>query len=88
MQIGKYRLEGGGYCPEQYDVFDGEKEVAYLRLRHGRFTAYLTKGTDWNAVYRADDMDGDGHFEDNEREKYLTAAIRAIDSALYPTKKL
>jgi hypothetical protein len=85
MQIGKYRLEGGGMCPEQYDVFDGEKEVGYLRLRHGSFAAYLTgRATDWDAVYRSDAMQGDGCFEDDEREKFLTAAVQAIDAALCP----
>ena len=28
-----------GACPEQYDVFDGDRQVGYLRLRHGHFRA-------------------------------------------------
>ena len=81
MQIGKYRLDGGGCCPEQYDVFDGEKEVGYLRLRHGHFRAELTEHNHENkVVYRAEPK-GDGSFYDDEREQYLTAAVQAIDAA-------
>jgi hypothetical protein len=79
MQIGKYRLEGGGSCPEQYDVFDGEKEVGYLRLRHGIFRADWTEGEPVT-VYKACPV-GDGAFASEEREKYLTAAVQAIDAA-------
>ena len=79
MKIGKYTIEGGGACPEQYDVMDGDKEVGYLRLRHGWFRA------DWTefekvTVYEAW-PDGDGSFGEYEREKYLTAAVEAIDNA-------
>ncbi len=79
MNIGKYRLEGGGMCPEQYNVFDGETCIGYLRLRHGHFRA------DWTefqtvTVYHAY-PNGDGGFDDDEREEYLTAAVEAIDAA-------
>lgn len=85
MQIGKYRLEGGGSCPEQYDVFDGENNVGYLRLRHGHFTAELTvEGQAEREVYASSDMKGDGCFFDDERERFLTAAVQAIDAARCP----
>jgi hypothetical protein len=32
-------------------------------------------------------MDGDGCFEDDEREKFLTAAVNAIDAARCPNEK-
>ena len=69
-------------CPEQYYVFDGEKEVGYLRLRHGQFRAYWTEG-ETVTVYEAY-PNGDGGFDDDEREKYLTAAVQAIDAARCP----
>ena len=69
-------------CPEQYDVFDGEKEVGYLRLRHGHFRADWTEG-ETVTVYEAC-PNGDGGFDDDEREKYLTAAVQAIDAARCP----
>ncbi len=77
IQIGKYKLVGGGMCPEQYDVFNGEKKVAYLRLRHGHFRADV--GVE--IVYTAY-PEGDGSFYDEERDKYLNEAIDAIDDYL------
>lgn len=80
IQIGEYTLTGGGMCPEQYDVFKGDVEVAYLRLRHGEFTAELTKapGVDIYTAY----PNGDGFFDDDERDRYLAEAIKAVDDAL------
>jgi hypothetical protein len=78
IQIGKYKLVGGGLCPEQYDVFLGEKDVAYLRLRHGVFTAELNDGIEIYEAYPR----GDGGFHDDERELYLNEAIKAIDAKL------
>jgi hypothetical protein len=62
--------------PEQYDAFiDGEK-VGYLRLRHGYFyTACPACGGE--KVLEAEPK-GDGYFEDDEREHYLTLAAKAI----------
>ena len=82
MQIGKYTLEGGGACPEQYDVVLGEQVVGYLRLRHGRFRAdcFPPDGAK-ETVYTAA-PEGDGCFESDEREKFLTAAVNAIDAYL------
>lgn len=79
IKIGNYTLTGGGMCPEQYDVFKGDTEVAYLRLRHGEFTATLT---DSDVVVFTDWPNGDGCFDDNERQQYLEAAIAAIDYAI------
>lgn len=69
-------------CPEQYDVYkkneDGvEEQVAYLRLRHGRFRADCpdSNGT---TVYTSSDMKGDGIFDDDEREYFLNAAIEKV----------
>lgn len=82
MKIGKYRLEGGGTCPEQYAVFDGEKEVGYLRFRHGSFSAYLTgQRKYWIEVYRSGAMLGDGAFNPDERMKFLAAGVDAIAEA-------
>lgn len=64
-------------CPEQYDVFDGRgRKVAYFRLRHGMFRADVSDagGT---TVYRAEPK-GDGSFDDDERMRYLTEAVRAV----------
>lgn len=79
--MGRLRLEKTcDACPEQYDVFDGDKMVGYLRLRHGHFTVqYPDVGG--VCVYEAF-PEGDGIFEDHERTGYLmmaeTAILRAI----------
>ncbi len=65
-------------CPEQYDVYLNGEQVAYLRLRHGRFYAsYPDVGG--VMVYESYPK-GDGIFEDDERETELTNAIKAICS--------
>jgi len=63
-------------CPEQYDAYDGDKQVGYLRLRHGCFTVECpdVAGT---MVYSAGPR-GDGIFEDDERDYYLRFAVDAI----------
>lgn len=63
-------------CPEQYDVYYNDTQIGYLRLRHGTFTAdYPDCGGE--QVYTAHPV-GDGIFEDNEREYYLTNAIKEL----------
>lgn len=77
IKIGNYTLEGGGACPEQYDVFDQkESRVGYIRLRHGKLRAeYLDK-----IVYAAQ-PNGDGIFDEDERDFYLKKCIDAIDAS-------
>lgn len=76
--IDGYEFRGGGMCPEQYDVYKGGVQFAYLRLRHGEFTVQVPDvgGT---LVYEAH-PDGDGSFEDYEREQYLRRALAAIQA--------
>lgn len=74
MEILGYELrQTCGACPEQYDVYKDGKEVAYLRLRHGHFSASM----DGEVVYAASPK-GDGIFDSEEREHYLTEAIKAV----------
>lgn len=65
-----------GACPEQYEVFDGERQVGYLRLRHGHFRADCPDAGG-ETVYTACPH-GDGVFAAEEREKYLTEAVKKI----------
>lgn len=62
--------------PEQYDVFEGEEQVGYLRLRHGTFGVWRDVH-DWETVYIAHPK-GDGVFEADERDHYLTEAVKAL----------
>jgi hypothetical protein len=83
-EINDYRLVlTCGACPEQYDVFKGEENVGYLRLRHGRFTADAPFG---HTIYTAY-PNGDGVFDDDERDRYLAEAVAAIDAELSPRQE-
>jgi hypothetical protein len=65
--------------PEQYDAFDEVgNQVGYLRLRHGIFRVDVPECGS-KTIYKAA-PDGDGSFEEDEREKYLIAAIEAIQA--------
>ena len=67
-------------CPEQYDAFKDGFQVGYLRLRHGKFTVYYPDyGGD--TIYFAN-PNGDGIFEDSERDFYLKEAVKAINNKL------
>lgn len=63
-------------CPEQYDVFDGEEKVGYLRLRHGRFRADVPD-CGGETVYESMTK-GDGVFDDEEREEEIRKAVLMI----------
>lgn len=63
-------------CPEQYDALVGDRIVGYLRLRHGEFTVECP-GVGGDLVYQAEPL-GDGSFEDDERERFLSEARSAI----------
>jgi hypothetical protein len=63
--------------PEQYDAFDEQgNQVGYLRLRHGVFTVDCPDSMG-KTVYDAG-PEGDGEFEDNERDYFLRFAVDAI----------
>lgn len=66
-------------CPEQYEAFIGERQVGYLRLRYGTFTARCPNAAG-DVVYEAEIGDGlQGSFSDErERRAYLKSAKRAI----------
>ena len=64
-------------CPEQYDVKDQDGNMlGYLRLRWGQFTVQCPD-YGGETVYSAE-PNGDGMFDDEEREMYLTCAKYAI----------
>lgn len=67
-------------CPEQYDVFHKGNQVGYLRLRHGYFSAEVPN-CGGELVYEALPK-GDGWFCDDERERFLLAAVEGIEKAI------
>ena len=73
-------------CPEQYDAFYKGKQVGYLRLRHGEFRVdFPTCGDE--TIFYSEEMQGDGMFEDDEREHFLTEAKKAIVEKLKEEKE-
>lgn len=88
LQIDNYLLKlTSSACPEQYDVFDIQKnqnQIAYLRLRHGFFYAAVPQ-CGGEKVYSARPQ-GDGMFRDEERMHFLTEAVNAIKAYYYATK--
>ena len=68
-----------GACPEQYDAFDGDKQVGYLRLRHCSFYVQCPDCGDGPIVYEAYPR-GNGCFEIDERDYYLRFAVAAIEA--------
>lgn len=65
-----------GACPEQYEATYNGDEVGYLRLRHGYFYVSFP-GVRGEVIYEAY-PEGDGIFEDNERDLYLNEAKQSI----------
>lgn len=64
-------------CPEQYEVFDTfNQQVAYFRLRHGQFSVCVPDHT--GAEIYTVNPEGDGIFSNEERVKYLTLAVLAV----------
>lgn len=72
-------------CPEQYDAFYGNRQVGYLRLRHGYFSVRYP-GAGGVEVYGTGEVRSDGNFEDSERDRYLLTAKMAIIRELYGVK--
>lgn len=64
-------------APEQYDAVDGDgNKIAYLRLRHGQFTVECPDA--FGTVVYSAALNGRDIFDTAERERYLTAAVKAI----------
>jgi hypothetical protein len=76
--LGYKVVQSCGGCPEAYEVVDAQDTpIGYLRLRHGFFYAEYTVGGA-ERVYEGSPK-GDGVFYDDEREYYLTEAVKALD---------
>lgn len=74
-------------CPEQYDVYQDDKQVGYVRLRHGYLSLSNTDiSEDWFELGTGDKnfpkpyrLIGDDRFDDdNERLFYLTLFAKII----------
>ena len=71
-------------CPEQYDAFDGERLVGYLRLRWSQFSV-VCPDVGGEEVYASPigDSGWEGEFEDEaQRMVHLHLAKAAIEDWL------
>ena len=85
MQILTYNLVLTCQCyPEQYDVLDTEgKQSGYIRLRGGNFRVYYPDtGGELVFCHRFEDDAWKGMFDDEEREQYLTEAVKALHNKI------
>lgn len=57
-------------CPEQYDVFYNDKQVAYVRLRHGYLYCDVPDCNS-DTIYEANPQGKGCFWDDEEREYYL-----------------
>ena len=79
MNINGYELElTCSVSPEQYDVFKNGVQVGYLRMRWGCFSASCPDAGG-KTVYYSEEPAGYGNFLDEERARFLTESIEAID---------
>ena len=77
-------------CPEQYDVLDSEgKQSGYIRLRGGNFRVYYPDtGGELVFYHRFEEDAWKGMFDnEEEREKYLTEAVKAIHNKIQLEKE-
>lgn len=79
-------IETCGACPEQYDAFLNDKQVGYLRLRHGYFRVGYPDCSG-ETIYEAE-PNGDGCFTTEERDYYLEQAKLAIIKKLTQPSQL
>jgi hypothetical protein len=62
--------------PEQYDAYKDGKYVGYFRLRHGIFTV---EDADLTCYIFSGVPNGDGQFEDDERDQWLRRGCLALE---------
>ena len=67
------------WCPEQYDIFDEEKQVAYMRVKYGICECYVPDA-DGTIVYLSY-IKGRGEFiDDEERQLHFKNAAKCIQN--------
>lgn len=76
-------------CPEQYDVFKNDKQVAYVRLRWGHLSVTYpdVKGEKIFEHYFPDDFKGAFESEE-ERMEFLNKIADKINERIYKEEKI
>lgn len=76
--LGLRFVETCGACPEQYDVFLDDRQVGYVRLRHG-YLSIRYPDVSGDEVYQAYPRNSDGCFtDDGVRRRHLKRGAKAI----------
>lgn len=86
IEINGYKFDGGGSCPEQYDVYKDEKIVAYVRFRWGSLTVNMEPLGEYICCYdNFSDFQGNFNSE-KQRMYYLKLITKQIDKFYEPKK--
>lgn len=88
IEINGYKFDGGGSCPEQYDVYKDDKYVAYVRFRWGNCTVRTDAGFDSDIICYYDKFDmWQGEFDsEKQRMYYLKLIAKQIEKYYQPKK--
>lgn len=80
MEINGYKfVRTCDACPEQYDVFKGDIEVGWVRLRYGTLSAYYMGGLIYSREFDDEYDEFKGEFSsDEEREHCLEVIAKEI----------
>lgn len=70
------------FCPMQYDIYLGNQNIAYLRLRHGLLTVDLYGEKIIKTIFSKEFDDSKGFFKEEELPQfinYLNEIAKEID---------
>lgn len=70
-------------CPEQYDVYHGQTQVGYIRLRHGTLRLdYMCCGGETICIFNFEDKLKGCFDDDNERDRYLRKLLNVLKNKI------
>ena len=88
IEINGYKFDGGGSCPEQYNVYKDDKYVAYVRFRWGSCTVKTEPGFDADIICDYCNFRfGQGNFDSEKQRIYYLKLIAKQIKKYYQPKK-
>lgn len=85
-EINGYIFDGGGACPEQYEVYKNEKYMAYIRFRWGNCTVHTEPLGEYICSYDNFNEYQGGFNTEKQRLYYLKLITKQIDKFYEPKK--
>ena len=86
IEINGYKFDGGGACPEQYEVYKDDKYVAYVRFRWGSCAVHTKPLGEY--IYSYDNFEfGQGCFDTEKQRMYYLRLITKHIERFYQPKK-